>query len=122
MAACGGPLKYKVASSGRAPGADATVIADVKKDQGLTQLEILAENLPPPGRVVEGATSYVVWQRKDSGAAWGRLGGLKYEEDARKGKWEGSVPETGFDLSISAESDANVASPSGETVFNQRVN
>lgn len=121
LAACGGPLKYNVPSSSRAPGADATVIADVKQDQGQTELEVNAQNLPPPSRVTEGATTFVVWQRKNSGSQWSRLGGLKYDEGDRKGTWKGSVPETAFDLAISSEKEADVASPSGDTVFSQRV-
>lgn len=122
LAACGGPLKYEVPSSARAPGADAKVVAKVKTDQNLTQLEIEATNLPPPDRVSNGATAYVVWHRKNSGSAWARSGGLAYDESGRKGKWAGTIPETGFDLSVTAEKDASPASPSGETVFSQRVN
>ena len=59
-AACGGPLKYEVPSSARAPGADAKIVAKVQKEQGLTQLEIEAVNLPPPARVSEGATGMFV--------------------------------------------------------------
>ncbi len=115
-------MKYQVPSSARAPGADAKVVADIKEDQGLAQVEIAATNLPPPSRVSEGATTFIVWHRKDSGAQWSRLGGLAYDEDDRKGTWTGSVPETSFDLAISSEKDAEVASPSGETVFSQHVN
>lgn len=122
VTACGGPLKYKAISSAKAPGADATIIADVKKDQGLTQLEIDVLNLAPPDRVAAGAATYVVWQRRNSDVAWSRLGAVRYDGSDRKGTWTGSVPETGFDLAISAEKDVSVASPSGETVFAQRVN
>lgn len=120
--ACGGPLKYQVPSSARAPGADAKVVAKVKQDQSLTQLEIEATNLPPPGRVSDGATAYVVWHRSAASKPWARSGGLAYDESSRKGKWTGTVPETSFDLAISAEADAAAAAPSGETVFKQRVN
>lgn len=122
VTACGGPLKYKALSSAKAPGADATIVADVKKDQGLTQLEIDVLNLAPPDRVSAGAASYVVWQRRSSDVAWSRLGAVRYDEGDRKGTWTGSVPEIAFDLAISAEKDVSVASPSGDTVFSQRVN
>jgi hypothetical protein len=122
LAACGGPLKYNVASSARAPGADAKVVADVKKDQNQTQLEINAKHLPPPDRVTQGATTYLVWERKDSAAAWQRLGALKYDGGDRDATWQGSVPETSFDLVITAEHDAVSVSPSGDTIFTQRVN
>lgn len=121
VAACGGPLKYQVASTEKAPGADAKIVADVKSEQGLTQVEIDAQHLPPPGRVTEGATTFVVWQRKDASGQWARLGGLEYDEAARTGKWMGSVPHTAFELVVSAEKQADVGSPSGDTVFKQSV-
>lgn len=121
VVACGGPLKYQVQSSSRAPGADAKVTADVKEDQSLTELKIEATNLPPADRVSNGATTYVVWHRKDTKSPWARSGGLQYDESSRKAQWQGTVPETSFDLAISAEADASAAAPSGETVFSQRV-
>jgi hypothetical protein len=122
LVACGGPLKYSVASSAKAPGADAKIVADVKKDQNETALEINVENLAPPSRVLEGSSVYVVWQRKDDKAKWSRIGSLKFDEGARKGNFTGSVPETAFDLEISAEKDASAESPSGDAIFAQHVN
>lgn len=75
LAACG-PLKYTVASSGKAPGADAKIVARVDKGTAHTKLEISAENLPPPGRVSDGMTVYVAWYRKDSSDKWQRMAGL----------------------------------------------
>lgn len=119
--ACGGPLKYQVPSSARAPGADAKIVADVAKDQGQTQLTIDISNLPPPSRIVEKDKAYLVWYRKDEHATWSRIGGLKYDEGDRQGKMSGSVPETAFDLSVTAEADESPASPSPDVIVSQRV-
>ncbi|MCL2726612.1 MAG: hypothetical protein FWD69_19505 [Polyangiaceae bacterium] len=122
LAACGGPLKYEIQGSSRAPGADARIVADVQKDHGQTRLQINASNLAPPDRVSEGSKVYVIFQRKDSGRQWTRVGGLDFNESSRVGRFTGTVPETGFDLAISAEKDPTVASPSADVVFSQRVN
>jgi hypothetical protein len=122
LAACGGPLKYDVASSPRAPGADARLVADVQEDVGQTQVEFTAKNLAPPERVAQGGNAYVVWYRKDNKATWVRMGALKYDVDDRKGSLRGSAAETSFDFEISAEPSADVSSPSGEVIFAQRVN
>jgi hypothetical protein len=122
LVACGGPLKYQVPSSSKAPGADAKIIAEVKADQRQTMLDITAENLPPAARVSDGSSTFVVWQRKDSSGKWSRVGGLQYKEGDRKGTFKGSVPETSFDLEISAEKEAAAESPSADIVFAQRVN
>ena len=121
LAACGGPLKYQVPSTARAPGADAKVVADVAADQGQTRLEVEVTNLAPPGRVSEKAITYIAWYRKNSSATWSRVGGLKYDEGDREGKIAGSVPEVAFDLSVTAEESDSPASPSADVILAQRV-
>ena len=119
--ACGGPLKYQVPSSAKAPGADARIVADVAEDQGQTRLEIEVTNLAPPERVNQNAKVFIAWYRKGPSAIWSRIGGLKYDEGDREGSLAGSVPETAFDLTISAEADEAPASPSADVVLAQRV-
>lgn len=65
----------------KAPGADAKVVADVKKDQNQTLLEVEVKNLPPPERVADGSSAFVAWYRKGSSAQWARLASLKYDKD-----------------------------------------
>jgi len=110
-----------VASSPRAPGADAKIVADVSAEQGQTRLDLEITNLPPPGRVTEKATVYVAWYRKNPSAVWSRIGGLKYDDGDREGKIGGSVPEVAFDLSVTAETDDTPASPSPDVIVSQRV-
>lgn len=121
LVACGGPLKYQVPSSAKAPGADAFIVADVNESQHQTQLEVEIKNLAPAERVASGATNYVAWYRSSSKANWSRIGGVQLDADSREGKVVGSVPETAFDLSISAESTDAPASPGTDIVFAQRI-
>jgi hypothetical protein len=120
LAGCG-TLKYDMQSSAVAPGADAHLVADVKKWQGQTMLEIKAENLMPPERIQAGTTQYIGWYRPNAQGAWNRIGTLEYDEDKRKGRLAGSVPETAFDLQISAEPAVLPTSPSPQILFSQRV-
>ena len=120
-AACGGPLKYQVGSTPKAPGADAKLTAAVHEDQHQTEIEFEAKNLAPPGRVTEGATDYVAWSRKNSDAVWSRVGALQYDSDDREAALKGSVAELAFDFEVTAEKSDGPASPSGEVVFTQRV-
>ncbi len=121
LVACGGPLKYKVASSQKAPGADANIKADVSKDQHLTRLAVDAENLPPPERVTGGTRIFIIWTRKNTEAQWARVGNLRYDAAARKGMFEGTVPEVDFDLQITVEKDDGAQSPSPDMVFAQHI-
>ena len=121
LVACGGPLKYQIASTPKAPGSDGMLVATVHESQHQTEVELEVKNLPPPDRVAEGATDYVAWARKSASAVWTRLGSLKYDSKERGGTMKGSVPETSFDFAISAEKAALAASPSSDIVFQQRV-
>ena len=121
VAACGGTLKYQVASSAKAPGADATLEAGISKDQHLTHLGVTAKNLPPPERVVAGTRIFVIWTRKNAEAQWERIGNLKYDASNRMGSFEGTVPEVDFDLQITVEKDDGAQSPAPDMVFSQHV-
>jgi len=121
LLACGGPLTYKIASSPKAPGADAVINADISKDQHLTQLRVKAMNLPPPDRVTTGTRIFIIWTRKNTEAQWSRVGNLKYDADAREGTFQGTVPEVDFDFQITVEKDDGAAAPSTDMVFTQHV-
>ena len=121
LAACGGPLKYTVASTGKAPGADAIIKADISKDQHLTKLNVEAVHLPPPERVITGMRIFIIWTRKNSEAQWARAGNLRYDPAARQGLFEGTVPEVDFDLQVTVEKDDNAMSPSTDMVFSQHI-
>lgn len=120
LAGCG-TLKYDMQSTEVAPGADAHLEAQVKKKQGQTMLELKAENLIPPERVHAGRAQYIAWYRSDARDEWNRIGTLEYDEDERQAKLAGSVPETAFDLQVSAEPAIPPNSPSSQVLFSQRV-
>lgn len=121
VSACGGPLKYQLASTPKAPGADAELSVDVHEAQHQTEVHLMLKNLPPPARVSDAATSYVAWSRKNSDGVWARLGGVDYNADSRDGQLSGSVAELAFDFTITAEKSNSPASPSADLVFSQRV-
>jgi hypothetical protein len=121
LVACGGPLKYTIASSAKAPGADATIKAAISKDQHLTRLNVEAMHLPPPERVTVGTRIFIIWTRKNSEAQWARVGNLRYDATAREGLFEGTVPEVDFDLQITTEKDDGAQSPSTDMVFTQHI-
>lgn len=121
LSACGGALNYDLRGTQLSPSSDAKLVAQIDESRNLTELELRASNLTPPDRLLEGGTTFVAWQRKSSETPWGRLGALELSDEGRSGVARLSVPEVAFDLLVSAEQDASVASPSGKTVFEQRV-
>jgi hypothetical protein len=113
---------YVLKGTPGAAGADGKITAKVISENGLTQLSISTENLPPPERVLPGSTSYVVWARQDSNSEWLRIAKLNYDPNSRKGGVESaSVPLTGFELAISAEQTDKPKSPSTTIVFSQKI-
>jgi len=121
LAGCG-PLKYSLQSTPAAPGADAVLTAEIHPAQGRTQVNLTVSHLAPPDRVQPGATAFIAWYRKDNAGTWGRIGAIVYDLSSRDGKMEGaSVPETTFDLQVTAEKVLDPASPSTVVVFSQHV-
>ncbi|HET8936713.1 MAG TPA: hypothetical protein VFN67_24890 [Polyangiales bacterium] len=121
LAACGGALKYDMRGTQLSPGSDAKVEAKIDSARNLTQFELRATNLTPPDRVLENGTSYVVWTRRNSEVPWMRLGALELTDEGRAGTANMTVSEVAFDLLVSAELNAEIASPSGKTLFEQRI-
>ena len=120
-AACGGPLHYQTASTGKAPGADAQIEADVSEKQGQTRLTVSIKNLPPPERVAPDSQHYVAWYRSGPKSVWQRVAALAYETETREASLNGSVPEKQFEFEITAEPAIDVASPSPNVVFVQGI-
>lgn len=121
FAACGGAMKYDLRGTQLSPGSDAKLVAKIDTSRNVTQLDLRASNLTPPDRVMENGTSYVVWTRHSDATPWMRLGALELEDEGRSGSAMLTVSEVAFDLLVSVESNVEVASPSGKTIFEQRV-
>lgn len=123
LVACGGPLKYQPKSTSRAPELDTKVVADVNKDTHQTRLNVEMTHLAPPGRIQEGTTLYIAWQRRDSNGPWVRIGAVKFDEGSREGKIEdATVPEVAFDLMVTAEEKLDAPQPSAHVVVEQKIN
>lgn len=123
VSACGGPLKYKQATSPRAPGAETEIVADVQKSAGNTRLNVMSKFLPPPATIQEKATCYVAWHRTNPDSVWMRVGAFNYDAGSRAGNLvDVTVPETSFELQITAEAIPNAPTPSTDVVLTQKVN
>lgn len=118
---CGGPLRYTPRPTQRAPEADATIVADINREQSTTRLEIRVEHLAPPDRIQPGATAYVVWTRRGPTATWNRVGTLRYNPSSRVGELVATAPDTAFELIITAESNSAPGAPSSTIVVQQQV-
>ena len=122
-AGCAGSLHYVVRGTPRVAGADADVTAAVNRDQANTRLEVHATNLPPPDRIQNNAQTFVVWQRRNGGSPWLRVGALQYNPGTRTGDMhDTTVPEVAFEMEITAENAPDVNSPSEAVIFVRPIN
>ena len=119
---CAGSLRYMTPGTEKAVGADAEIVAAVDSGQNTTKFDIHATHLAPPGRLVDGADTFVVWVRRDNSQPFLRVGTLRYDPNAREGEMhEATVPETSFQLIISAETGPFPGAPSQVVAFEQVV-
>lgn len=82
---------------------------------GNTRLKVEVEHLADPGKVVPGASTYVVWvQSNDSNVQ--NVGALRVDDD-RKGRLETTTPYGNFQIFITAEPGATATRPSGERLM-----
>lgn len=118
LAACGGPQEYAITGTERAAGADGMVV--VEEIEGNRMVSVDLEHLPPPNRISESSTVYIVWIKPD-GAAPTMAGRLEYDPEDRAGRMRATTPHINFTVMVTAEADAQAASPSDVVVARQQV-
>ena len=119
MAGCG-PKPINFAGTDRAAGVDGTIKL---KKLGPDTLMVTSEFkfLPPPARVAEGATVYVLWFIPDGQTA-NKAGTLVYDEGSRRGSLQASTPHSRFNVILTAEKASNVVQPSEFVVARKAIN
>lgn len=110
LAGCGGPAEYALTGTARAAGTDGTVTVD-EIEGGSHMITVEVMHLPPPARLGDGLTTYVVWLQEDGGQPQ-KAGVLAYEEDERTGRMRATTPNRNVSVLITAEADREAVSPS----------
>ena len=119
MAGCG-PKSINFSGTDRAAGVDGTIkLKKIGPDTLLVTSEY--KFLPPPARVAEGATVYVLWFVPDGQVA-NKAGTLVYDEGSRRGSLQASTPHSRFNVLLTAEKAGNVVQPSEYVVARKAVN
>ncbi len=118
-AACGGSSEYVIVGTARAAGADGSVtIEEIEGGNRLVTVHL--QHLPPPDRLGEGLTTYVVWIVPE-GADATKAGKLAYDAEVREGRMMATTPEGAFTLKVTAEESADVNEPSDVVVAQQQI-
>ena len=116
---CAGPSKYQVVGSERDPGADGRITVE-KVEGGNAMVTLDLDHLAPPGRMQDGATTYVVWFNKE-GRVPSRVGQLAYDSGRRKGTMRATTTDRQFDVVVTAERSGAVHAPSTAVIFEKQV-
>lgn len=116
--ACGGSGEYIFVGGPRAVGLDG--VAQVETVEGGNQLVSLRlQHLPPPDRMGENLSAYVVWFVADDRPTT-RAGVLEYDADTREGALTATTPFRQFNILITAEAQGDVPQPS-DVIIAQRA-
>ncbi len=115
----GGSWSFNVVGTQRDPGAQGTV--QVERIEGGNRLVTASfEHMTPPERLGSGFTTFVVWFRDPRGRST-KASNVEYDPDSRTGRATATTPMTNFVVIVTAERNGNVAEPSENVIFTQRV-
>jgi hypothetical protein len=114
-----GPATYSVIGTERAVGADGKItVEEIEGENHLVTVEL--EHLPPPERLSNGLTIYVMWIVPDNQTP--RMGSvLELDADDRTARARATTPTHRFEVRVTAERNANVVSPSEHVIIKQRI-
>lgn len=116
---CGGPSKYFVTGAGSAASADANIEVE-RLEGGNKMVRLDIQNLPPPERVAEDASVYVVWFTAEDQAPL-KAGTLSFDSDERTGRLQATSAFDEFVVLVTAEESTGAGSPSSHVVIRQSV-
>jgi hypothetical protein len=118
-AGCGGPSEFAMTGTERSAGTDGLVtVEELEGGNHMVTLELA--HLPPPNRLGEGLTTYVVWFTAPEQAAQ-KASLLAYDEDDRTGRATATTPLSRFTVSVTAERNGNSGTPSDIVVARRQV-
>jgi hypothetical protein len=120
LAAAGcGPKPIDFGGSARTAGVDGRI--EWKKLSADTRLvKTTFTFLPPPSRITEGATIYVLWFVPENAPAM-KMGTLVYDEGSRKGHLEATSAVSKFEVMLTAEKTNQVGAPSEHIIARKKV-
>jgi len=118
LAPAGYAKNYHMTASNIVPGASAELKV-AKEKNGNVQIELKAENLAKPGRLIPSANAYVVWFQQE-GSQPQSQGELMIGDDL-KAELKSTTTLHNFKVLVTAETDSRTTSPSEQLVLRATV-
>jgi hypothetical protein len=110
--------KYPLTPATIVPGAAGELDIGTDKN-GNTELKIKVRHLAKPEALTPAKTVYLVWIQQTGGTV--ESAGLLKVNSKLEGSFETTTPYKSFDVSITAEDDPTIKSPSGPEVLRGSV-
>ena len=118
---CASVSRAPLQSHGGIPAAQGEVeVRASKSENNNTSVEVRVQYLALPGKVVPGATTYVVWARPEGGWNVQNLGALRVSADL-SGSLKTVTPFRRFELFITAEPSAQILQPTGAELLSAQL-
>lgn len=115
LTGCSSPSVYQLEAGDRSASTEGEMIVSFD-DNDNRFIEMNIAHLPPPSRLDEQMSTFVVWlQPKDSTVSY-NMGQLQFEDD-RTGKVKFTTPFDSFEVRVTAEAQPNVLAPSDHEVL-----
>ena len=118
MTGCG-TTKKNMEGSNIVPAAEGIVTAK-SGDNDNTIVTVSVKHLAPAQKIFSGATNYIVWIQPEGSDNYQNVGALQVDKDLA-GKHTTTIPYKNFIVLVTPEMSSMTQSPSGPTVFQQRV-
>ncbi len=116
---CSGPMEYQMEPGQRTASSEGLVSID-HDDNDNKFIEMSVAHLPPPSRLEEGMSTFVVWLTPQDSQVSYNMGQLRLGAD-RAGYIEFTTPFDAFELRVTAEVSPDVLDPSDQETLRRAI-
>ena len=116
---CSGPMEYQMEPGERTASSEGALLLDFDDNENKF-MELNVAHLPPPSRLGEGYSTFVVWLKPEASTVHYNMGQLRVGAD-RAGFIEFTTPFDAFELRVTAEVQPNVLEPSDQEVLRRNI-
>lgn len=119
LAGCSGPMEYHMEPGERTASSEGELLVE-HDDNDNHFIEMNVAHLPPPTRLQEGMTTFVLWLKPAESTVSYNMGQLRVGDD-RAGYIEFTTPFDAYELQVTAEAGPSVLQPSEQQVLYRAI-
>ena len=116
---CSGPTAYQMDPGQRTASSEGEMLVEYDSN-GNMAVQMSVAHLPPPSRLEEGMSTFVVWLQPEGASGFYNMGQLRIGDD-RSGSINFTTPFEAFVVRVTAEASATAMSPSDQEVLRRGI-